>query len=262
MKYKFLLLFAAGTLILNSCDSDRDDQPTEKVLLLSKITAKYYSSYGEDTDVTSFIYNDKAQLITIDEGGDSRLNFTYDNEGKPIKATIYSGNTIEAVQAYTYEGRQLSKANTTSGSQLIDNTFYSYDNAGKLQSIKVCETPNCSAPYTDSFTYTGDNVTTELYTSSFNSMYKNDYTYNTSPSPYTYMNPYIRLLHGDAETISKNTYVTSKPSYKMSGGTTWESSPAYTYTYQYNEQGLPVERIGKDASGKVDSKTVYEYIIK
>ncbi len=244
----------------SSCDSDRDDQPNEQTWLVSKVTTTYSSSYGDDTDVTTYKYNDKSQLITLDEGNDSRVDFTYDADGKPIKAVGYYDGNIEVTQTYTYEGKLLTKSSSRSGDTFNNNTFYSYNAAGKLVDVKVCETPGCTRPYSTSFTYSGNNILTELFTtSSSQSKYEN--TYTTNRSAYSYMNPYIRLLHSDAEVISENTIATEKYSSKY-GDNNWSNGSTSTYTHKYNEQGMPIESVRKSADGTSTTKIVYEYIVR
>lgn len=244
---------------LSSCDSDRDDQPNEQTWLVSKVTTINSSMYGDDTDVTIYKYNDKSQIITIDEGDGSRIDFTYDSEGKPTKGMAYYDN-VEVTQTYIYEDKKLTKSSSRSGNSFVDDTFYTYNSVGKLVDVKVCETPGCTRPYSTSFTYSGNNIITELFTtSSSQSKYEN--TYTTNRSAYSYMNPYIRLLHSDAEVISENTIATEKYSSKY-GDNNWSNGSTSTYTHKYNEQGMPIESVRKSADGTSTTKIVYEYIVR
>ncbi len=244
---------------LSSCDSDRDDQPNEQTWLVSKVTTINSSMYGDDTDVTIYKYNDKSQIITIDEGDGSRIDFTYDSEGKPTKGMAYYDN-VEVTQTYIYEDKKLTKSSSRSGNSFVDDTFYTYNSVGKLMDVKVCETPGCTRPYSTSFTYSGNNIITELFTtSSSQSKYEN--TYTTNRSAYSYMNPYIRLLHSDAEVISENTIATEKYSSKY-GDNNWSNGSTSTYTHKYNEQGMPIESVRKSADGTSTTKIVYEYIVR
>ncbi len=244
---------------LSSCDSDRDDQPNEQTWLVSKVTTINSTMYGDDTDVTIYKYNDKSQIITIDEGDGSRIDFTYDSEGKPTKGMAYYDN-VEVTQTYIYEDNKLTKSSSRSGNSFVDDTFYTYNSVGKLVDVKVCETPGCTRPYSTSFTYSGNNIITELFTtSSSQSKYEN--TYTTNRSAYSYMNPYIRLLHSDAEVISENTIATEKYSSKY-GDNNWSNGSTSTYTHKYNEQGMPIESVRKSADGTSTTKIVYEYIVR
>ncbi len=244
---------------LSSCDSDRDDQPNEQTWLVSKVTTINSSMYGDDTDVTIYKYNDKSQIITIDEGDGSRIDFTYDSEGKPTKGIAYYDN-VEVTQTYVYEDKKLTTSSSRSGNSFVDDTFYTYNSVGKLMDVKVCETPGCTRPYSTSFTYSGNNIITELFTtSSSQSKYEN--TYTTNRSAYSYMNPYIRLLHSDAEVISENTIATEKYSSKY-GDNNWSNGSTSTYTHKYNEQGMPIESVRKSADGTSTTKIVYEYIVR
>jgi len=259
MKYKFIFSMAIVAIGLSSCDSDRDDQPNEQTWLVSKVTTINSSMYGDDTDVTIYKYNDKSQIITIDEGDGSRIDFTYDSEGKPTKGMAYYDN-VEVTQTYIYEDKKLTKSSSRSGNSFVDDTFYTYNSVGKLMDVKVCETPGCTRPYSTSFTYSGNNIITELFTtSSSQSKYEN--TYTTNRSAYSYMNPYIRLLHSDAEVISENTIATEKYSSKY-GDNNWSNGSTSTYTHKYNEQGMPIESVRKSADGTSTTKIVYEYIVR
>ncbi len=259
MKYKFIFSMAIVAICLSSCDSDRDDQPNEQTWLVSKVTTINSSMYGDGTDVTIYKYNDKSQIITIDEGDGSRIDFTYDSEGKPTKGMAYYDN-VEVTQTYIYEDKKLTKSSSRSGNSFVDDTFYTYNSVGKLVDVKVCETPGCTRPYSTSFTYSGNNIITELFTtSSSQSKYEN--TYTTNRSAYSYMNPYIRLLHSDAEVISENTIATEKYSSKY-GDNNWSNGSTSTYTHKYNEQGMPIESVRKSADGTSTTKIVYEYIVR
>lgn len=259
MKYKFIFSMAIVAIGLSSCDSDRDDQPNEQTWLVSKVTTINSSMYGDGTDVIIYKYNDKSQIITIDEGDGSRIDFTYDSEGKPTKGMAYYDN-VEVTQTYIYEDKKLTKSSSRSGNSFVDDTFYTYNSVGKLVDVKVCETPGCTRPYSTSFTYSGNNIITELFTtSSSQSKYEN--TYTTNRSAYSYMNPYIRLLHSDAEVISENTIATEKYSSKY-GDNNWSNGSTSTYTHKYNEQGMPIESVRKSADGTSTTKIVYEYIVR
>ncbi len=244
MKYKFIFSMAIVAIGLSSCDSDRDDQPNEQTWLVSKVTT---------------INSSMSQIITIDEGDGSRIDFTYDSEGKPTKGMAYYDN-VEVTQTYIYEDKKLTKSSSRSGNSFVDDTFYTYNSVGKLVDVKVCETPGCTRPYSTSFTYSGNNIITELFTtSSSQSKYEN--TYTTNRSAYSYMNPYIRLLHSDAEVISENTIATEKYSSKY-GDNNWSNGSTSTYTHKYNEQGMPIESVRKSADGTSTTKIVYEYIVR
>ncbi|HAV02793.1 MAG TPA: hypothetical protein DCW95_06330, partial [Chryseobacterium sp.] len=119
MKYKFIFSMAIVAIGLSSCDSDRDDQPNEQTWLVSKVTTINSSMYGDDTDVTIYKYNDKSQIITIDEGDGSRIDFTYDSEGKPTKGIAYYDN-VEVTQTYVYEDKKLTTSSSRSGNSFVD----------------------------------------------------------------------------------------------------------------------------------------------
>jgi len=260
MKYKFIFSMAIVAIGLSSCDSDRDDQPNEQTWLVSKVTTINSSMYGDGTDVIIYKYNDKSQIITIDEGDGSRIDFTYDSEGKPTKGMAYYDN-VEVTQTYIYEDKKLTKSSSRSGNSFVDDTFYTYNSVGKLVDVKVCETPSCTWPYGVSYSYAGNNMITELSTGSSSSQHKYEYTYTTNRSAYSYMNPYIRLLHSDAAVVSENAIATDKFSHKFGDGN-WSNISAGSYTHKYNEQGMPTESVRKSADGTSTTKIVYEYIVR
>ncbi|MGU3375909.1 hypothetical protein [Chryseobacterium sp. M5A1_1a] len=265
MKNQLFLGLAAASLFFNSCSNNDDDtnDSTNQKLLLSKVTTTYYDNPSKpETAIETLEYNSQGELIkTAAKGGIS--TFEYDN-GKPIKANYYNNKQqLEYYSKFYYTGTQLNKVESIYGNADSNRTLtYTYNPNGQLISSSLCQSTDCSHPGITSYTYSGDNVSVE--TTSFGGIFpttdRREYTYDNKLSPYTYTNKYLRILMGRAITLSNNNYTIDKDSFKDNGN--WVPSETTTYTFEYNNSGLPVKAIGKGSDGNLSVQYNYEYIIQ
>lgn len=265
---KFLFLGLMSSAVFFSSSSSNDDNegtnnPSEQPqLLLSKVTTTYYDNPANpETTVSTLSYNNQKQLIkTISEGRASV--FEYDNTGKPSKTTYYKPDgTVDYYSAYTYNGELLTtvKAIYTNNPDYNRTITYNYNTDGQVISSSLCQSPACSNPSIDTYTYSGNNIlseTSEGGGSSYST--KIVYSYDNKLNPYININKYLKIMMGGAYSVSQNNYLTEKISFKSNGA--WEQNQTRISTIQYNSSGFPVQVISKEANGNLSAQYNYEYI--
>jgi len=264
---KFLLpaTVLGFSLILSSC-SPTDENPenpnagTEPQMLLSKITTVYYDSPSNpETTVSTLEYNSQRQVTKILSEGRSST-YEYDASGRPVKTNYYKPDgSLEYYNTYTYNGDQLEKTMATYSNPDYNRTItYMYNN-GKVISSTLLQP--ASNPITDSYTYIGENISSEIHESSGGIIpaIKREYSYDNKSNPFTNSNKHLKTMMGGAYTLSPNNYTTEKISYKTNSGS-WTESQVNTYEIQYNSAQLPTQVTGKDANGNNTVKYNYEYI--
>lgn len=257
----------SAVVFFNSCSSDDDNEganaPSEQPqLLLSKVTTVYYDNPSKpETTVSILNYNNQKQLIKIiSEGRNS--TFEYDNTGKPSKTIYYNPNgTVDYYSVYTYNGDQLTDIKAIYANSDGNRTVtYNYNTNGQMISSTLCQNPECSSPAIDTYVYNGDNISSETSTWGGFMTYSNkrDFSYDDKLNPYTNINKYLKIMMGNAYSLSKNNYLVEKISDKDSG--VWQQNQTITYTIQYNSSNLPVQVVGTEANGKKYVQYNYEYI--
>ncbi|CAH0237837.1 hypothetical protein [Chryseobacterium sp. Bi04] len=261
----YLFLGLIGSVVFFSSCSNNDDNdgtniPSEPKVLLSKITIVYYDNPAQpQTSIQTLEYNNQGELIkTLSASGTSR--FEYSN-GKPTKTTYYNPDgTVDYYSAYTYNGDQLVNVKAIYTHPDYNRTItYHYNTNGQVISSSLCQSPNCSNPIINTYVYNGDNISSETSEGGGSSYgTKVVYSYDDKPNPYTNTNKYLKITMGGAYVVSKNNYLTEKISYKSNGA--WIQNQSRTSTIQYNNAGLPVQVISKEANGSLSAQYNYEYI--
>ncbi|MCJ7935114.1 MAG: hypothetical protein MUW56_16195 [Chryseobacterium sp.] len=262
MKNYLFLGLMGSAVFFNSCSSSNDDtvnEPTEKKLLLSKITTVYYDNPSQpQTSIENLEYNSQGELIkTLSASGTSTLEYS---NGKPVKIKYYNNNqTLEYYSVFNYNGDQLVNVKAIYPNPDYNRTVtYNYNSNGQVISSTLCQSADCSHPGIDTFVYNGNNIsseTSETGGSSFGT--KIVFSYDDKLNPYTNINKYLRIAMGRAHVVSKNNYLTEKISYKSNGA--WVQNQTRTSTIQYNSSGLPVQVISKEANGNLAAQYNYEY---
>jgi len=269
MKNHFFLGLIITSALLSNCtskdDNDFVEEITDKKVLLSKMTTIYYDNPNNpETTVGTLSYNDNGQLTASDSDGRA-ATFEYDTNGKPTKVNYYKADkTLDYYDVYTYSAEQLTNIKAVyTNPNFNRSTSYTYDSSGKLTGSTMCQSADCTNPYISTYTYSGNNISSESTVSNgiANYSYKNEYSYDDKLNPFTNNSKYIKIMMGGAYTLSKNNYKSSKNYYKSSDGN-WVQTRNITYTIQYNDSNLPVKVIGKDANGKNYVQYDYEYITK
>ncbi len=242
---------------LSSCDSDRDDQPNEKdqKVLLSKRTEIVYINGVPNIETMTFEYDSDNRLIKMKNSGGGHAIFEYDESGKPSKSYGFTeNNTLTSSSTYEYaNGKLILVKDSYNGSTSIRN-YYSYDNNGRLVSIRRCASSNCGG-YT--YTYVKNNIDTAIDEDG-NNFYMVSYSYDNKKNPYSSIDMHLRISLNEGDNIiSENNFVEEISSRKIKGGA-WSQQNKYTYKYKYNEQGYPTEMVDE----AYNDKTFYEYIIR
>ncbi|SMO76100.1 hypothetical protein SAMN06265171_106181 [Chryseobacterium rhizoplanae] len=265
MKNFLFLGLMSSVLFFNSCSSNDDNDgtntPSEPKVLLSKVTIVYYDNPAQpQTSIQTLEYNNQGELIkTLSSSGSSE--FEYSN-GKPTKTTYYRPDgTVDYYSAYTYNGDLLTtvKAIYTSNPDYNRTITYNYNTNGQMISSSLCQSPACSNPIVDTFTYDGNNISSETSEgggSSYST--KIVYSYDDKLNPYININKYLKIMMGGAYAASKNNYLTEKISFKSNG--VWTQNQTRTSTIQYNSAGFPVQVVSKEANGSLSAQYNYEYI--
>ena len=266
MKNYLFLGLMSSAVFFSSCSSNDDNEgthtPSGSRILLSKVTTVYYDNPGKpQTSIQNMEYNNQGELIkTWSESGSSKFEYT---NGKPSKATYYMANgTLEYYSVFNYNGDQLSNIKGIYTNPDSNSTItFSYNTNGQLTSSTLCQSPDCFHPMVNTYTYNGDNIsseTSETIGTGFGT--KIVYSYDDKLNPYTNFNKYLKFMMGGAYTVSKNNYLTEKISSKNNG--IWEQNQNRTSTIQYNNSGLPVQVVSKEANGNLSAQYNYEYIIQ
>jgi hypothetical protein len=258
-----ILISISIAVFFNSCSSSNDDTnlEPEKKLLLSKFTTTYYDNPSQpETIEQTFEYNSKGELIKSLHKG-LVTTFEYFN-GKPTKATFFNNKQEPSYSSVFYynQGGQLDKIKATYANSSSRTTNYTYNSNDQLINITNCFSENCNNPGTISYTYDGENISTEITSTpgTVSSTYKEEYTSDSKLNPYTNTNKYLRIMMGRADILSKNNYTKDKSSTKISNS--WEAGETTTFTLQYNNAGFPVQATGIGSDGKLSVQYHYEYI--
>lgn len=266
MKTYLFLGALSSVLFLNSCSGNDENDTTnnsEPKILLSKVTSVYYSNpTNPNTSVINYNYNSQKQLIKVSSQGGS-TSFEYDTAGKLSKTNYY--NTDGAIAFYTtwtYNGSQLAAIKSIYPDS-NDNTtkVYTYNN-DKITGTSLCYSLNCTIPSTSSYTYNGDNVSTEiLFSDNIGgpSTIKREFSYDNKINPYSLTSAYFRTYLTGTQFLSQNNYTSEKVS-RMDSAGNWVQIQNITYEIQYNNAQLPSKIIGKDANGNLFIEYNYEYI--
>lgn len=260
----FLFLGLMGSAALFSSCSSEDTNTPEQKLLLHKITTVYYDNPTQpETVVQTLEYNNQGELIKT-HSGERATTFEYNN-GKPVKANYYNAaQELEYYTVFSYTGDLLTGIKAVYTNPNLNRTSkYTYNSNGQLTSSTLCQTEDCSHPDTVSYTYNGDNISTEtsVIGGTISYSYKSDFSYDDRPNPYTHINRYLKIMMERAYTLSKNNYTTDRVSFKNSDGS-WNQSQTTTYSIQYNNAGFPVQVTGKEANGSPSVQYSYEYIVQ
>ena len=268
MKKIILLNSIFPILIFTGCGNENDEQnnTSEPQMLLSKITTTDYKNPSNiTTSITSLNYNSNKQLINI--SSENRLTTVeYDNNGKPSKTTYYKADgTVSFYTNYIYSGDQLTTAKSIfTNIENNQTSTYTYAN-GKVTAINHCQTTNCSNPSTDSYTYNGKNISSEILLSNglngASSVTKRDFSYDNKTNPYSLFNKDYRISISGPQFLSQNNYTSEKIS-KKDGSGNWIQIENINYEIQYNSAQLPTQVIGKSTSGANYVKYNYEYILQ
>ncbi|MBP2616527.1 hypothetical protein [Chryseobacterium jejuense] len=266
MKIYLFLGALSSVLFFNSCSgNDEDDTPNnpESQIFLSKVTTVNYTNPSNpNTSVVTFDYNSQKQLIKVLSQGRA-TSFEYDINGKLSKTNYYNTDgTIAYYTTWSYNENQLTTIKSIYPDSNNNTTkAYTYNN-GKVTSTSLCFSLNCTTPSTSSYTYIGDNVSTEIIFSDNiggSSTIKREFSYDNKVNPYSLTNTYFRTYLAGTQFLSQNNYTSEKISSKDSAGN-WVQIQNITYEIQYNNAQLPSKVIGKDANGNTFIEYNYEYI--
>lgn len=263
---KKILFLGALSLFFSSCrgddDNDTPNNPEAKIFLSKVTTVNYTNPSNINTSVVTFDYNSKKQLIKILSQNTS-TSFEYDTTGKLSKTTYYKADgTVAYYTTCTYNENQLTTIKSIYPDSNGNTTkVYTYNN-NKITDTSLCFSLNCTIPSTSSYTYSGDNISTET---SFSdniggpSTIKREFSYDNKINPYSLTNTYFRTYLAGTQFLSQNNYTSEKISRKDSEGN-WIEIQNVTYEIQYNSSQLPSKVIGKEANGKTLIEYNYEYI--
>lgn len=265
MKTYLFLGALSSVLFFSSCSGDDDSTPNnpEAQKFLSKVTTVNYANPSNpNTSVVTFDYSSKKQLIKVSSQGRT-TSFEYDTTGKLSKTNYYNTDgTITYYTTYTYNGDQLTTAKAIYPNPNANTTMdYTYNN-GKVTATSLCFSSNCTIPSTSSYTYTSDNISTEISFSDHiggQSTIKRELSYDNKTNPYSLINNSLRMSIASTQFLSQNNYTSEKISRKDSEGN-WVQIQNITYEIQYNSSQLPSKVIGKEANGKTLIEYNYEYI--
>ncbi|WP_123868165.1 hypothetical protein [Chryseobacterium lactis] len=262
MKNYLFLGLMSSVIFFNSCSSNDDtaDEPADKKILLSKVTTTYYDDPSKpETTIETLEYNSQGELTkTLSASGSS--TFEYSN-GKPVKINYYNNSQeLEYYSVFTYNGDQLINIKAIYPNPNSNRTItYSYNSTGKVISSSLCQSPDCSNPIIETYTYNGDNISSETSESGGSSFgTKIVFSHDDKLNPYTNTNKYLRIMMSKAYAVNKNNYLTEKISYKDKG--TWIQNQTRSSTIQYNSSGLPAQVTSKEANGSLSAQYSYEYI--
>ncbi|MCS4301294.1 hypothetical protein [Chryseobacterium sp. BIGb0232] len=254
MKKHLFLGIMGAAVFFNSCSSNDENEPTEKKILLSKVTTTYSDPIVSFLNGTLTLeYNSKGQLIKMQSKEGTSI-FEYKN-GKPIKSNDYnSQQQLESYSEFNYSGDQLvSNKIIYTNSENNRTHQYAYNAVGQLSSYTSCRSVNCSDPTKETYIYNGDNVS--LHTLNFNETdLKTEYSYDNKFNPYTNTDKYLKISWGRNDILSKNNCIISKSDSQYSG------KDITTYNLEYNSAGFPTRTIGKSMNGEPFVQYDYEYI--
>ncbi|UHO39427.1 hypothetical protein H5J24_04795 [Chryseobacterium capnotolerans] len=266
MKTYLFLGALSSVLFFSSCsgndDNDTPNNPEAKIFLSKVTTVNYTNPSNINTSVVTFDYNSKKQLIKVSSQGRS-TSFEYDTTGKLSKTNYYNTDGTSAYYTTcTYNENQLTTIKSIYPDSNGNTTkLYTYNN-DKITGTSLCSSLNCTIPSTSSYTYSGDNVSTEI---SFSDniggpfTFKREFSYDNKINPYSLTNTYFRTYLAGTQFLSQNNYTSEKISRKDSEGN-WIEIQNITYEIQYNSSQLPSKVIGKEANGKTLIEYNYEYI--
>lgn len=251
---KLALACSAFLLILSSCSSDSDDNPsnTDDNILVSK-TIETYANDGS-TVTTNYTYSGKKILRETDDDGVYQ-EYTY--TGNLItKIEYYDVDVLEETEIFAYN----------SSSQLVSHVrLEHFDDLGHRETFEY--NPNGTV---SSISYIGDLSSQDELQGNSIIYFENGevskveeydadtltgtrlYTYDTKVNPFKNIIGFDKIQFVENEAIGIHHNITSD-SYDNFGITT------YTTTYTYNENNFPLTAVESGDDPADDISTQYFY---
>jgi hypothetical protein len=240
MKKILFLFIAAVTFGCTNDDNSSVNPETGTGTKLSKISYQSesmagYSSYFYDKDKLSDIIE-----TNINHELSYRHEMVYDGDNL-VKIKHYrDGKYLNDQDTdYTYSNGRITEAFTRT-TDFSYKTEYKYNSKGEL--LSQSRIIGNGSPETTTYTYDNNGNIKTVSSNSFDTVYEYSYDNKVNPEYYAYPKA-IAVING----LSKNNTLSRKSSYEFNN---------FTYSYTYNEAGLPIER--KTLSGFSET-AVYEY---
>lgn len=267
MKATFTTWLVSAGIILSvfACTDHRQSNPSPARLRLKTVTtgasAKTYS-YDSQNRLTTisrsdgslglFVYGDP-EMKYVDREEDK--NFTYyidypvasdQTKGEATQLPLGLGNSSFVGRVAPLFGSKFSPDKI----QPYRLVSYQIGDDKKLKSVTRVPVQSSNQIATDTYGYTGENITDGRFTQAAGRFITSvTYSYDDKA------NPFFGLFDpGISETqrYSRNNFTLSTVTVPVI------SNPATSYTYEYNQQGLPTKVTTKDNSGN-DVVTLYTY---
>ncbi len=289
---KKIMLALTALVVFVACSKD-DDTPSTTIAegtFPKKITSK--DKDGKVGFIANYTFVDgKIQRLeseSYDKNGNVKEKhttvFTYEGD-LPVKEVSTSNIASESyVKEYIYNNKKLQKSVQTSSTQKVETVEYSYDNNGRLETMKKSINTKDNINKVDHYDYTysyNGNTITETYksyttengvevgtahTGDRTYTYENDnlvkkivgtetyqYTYDTKNNP-SYQN-IMKVITPDYFT---DTYF-SKNNVTQEVRTSTNGTPEIiVHEYEYNAKGYPIKETIKENS-EISLITAYEY---
>jgi hypothetical protein len=252
-----LSLTVSGETIQSTTDFTVDPPPPI-VCLLTKYTvvgSGYADEFYNVTNSTTFVYNDKGELIKYSSDDEYTTTFSYVDGLVTEVQTVYGDATT--IEKWTYNTDKLAShvegTITFLGIETLYTKDFAYNDAKKL--ISIHRTSDVSN-YLMTFTYTGDNVTAyvvrdiDLDEEIENSTYADFDTKN---------NPFLLLAKATGDQAFFITEVTSPHLLSENNAKTVNSSEGnYSIAYEYDANENVIKQTITHAEGGKDVIT-FEY---
>jgi hypothetical protein len=261
LKNKFMpAMLLAGLVAFTSCEKNEQDvmNPTIKQGSIAQVLA-------DSTEVTSYVYSGSnvSQINNFEEltgAQESIEKFVYDASGRVLESSMHAGsnNALLSEQKYAYNSKGLLTSTTTnyySSGNIEYSVFtgYEYNSDKKLEKKSVYEGTSADSPLRSYTTYEvlpngnysqekqfviDDTDTAKLFSTI-------TYSFDTN------VNPFYKVA-GPGTASSPNNLIASTSLVHGS-----KKSFTYSYTYQYDERGYPVQQTIVNPSGK---REIYRFL--
>jgi len=169
--------------------------------------------------------------------------------GLPVKCTLSDRFGLVRIFEYSYKGQQLSMRIQKFDENTIDRyDLYHYDSAGRL--TEIVDSSN-QVDFRYKFEYQGNLTAVTTYNLQYTPQKKSKTEYENFDTKVNY----IRAVNGLPEThnsdgmnigayssFSPNNYSVQKHYWDVEMNQSFNTPTVSTYTYEYNDQGLPVKK--------------------
>jgi len=240
---KILCLFGALTLVLTSCSSDDSSSDSDSGTILLK---KTITTDSDGEKITTIYKYDGNKIISMIDGGDFNLYYTYTGDLITKIEFRYPDGDIEQINTYSYsaDGKLSTFIRIDPEMDWGNKEVYTYNADGTVsaQSYSGDSESQTTKGEINTIKFVNGEVSEITSSSSWEG---HKYTYDSKNNPLKNVLGLDKIAFADGESDGINRNILTD----TSEGGLWKNS-----TYTYNENDYPVKDVdtGSDSSGTTE----------